>query len=636
VSVADDVHQAGQRVRHADAATLPEAVCAFVGAFVGPAFTVSRSAIEAQDGTRSATFGAVVHRGQARSGVVRADDAAAAVCVVETLDVEKLRAGYAELVHAKQLQKTPVPNGERRSNRTLTILLARRVALPLETLALELEQLHATTPDPAWPDMVAVTDTGTIQYAIQWPGEGLSGDFLPPAEGALANFVPPMYVVLVLRPSSDRTLNRMLAFLVAHLWFFAPDVTLPRWDGMLEGVSKSAVVVTGYQYNHAGALVPVPPEMYNERYIAPPPLRIEDDRGDVLSTVELIPWQDGGVIRMQGKLPLEALLLFFSGQTTKRVGRVKRPGAEISFVLPITPAGFDDMLLRFQQQSNMVVRAPDVDWVIQKAADEGSQSPFMARLLIGILRLRDAVYPDPADRATFDKRYDVATSALFTARAAKEDVQRLWTEHARKVVSGEVARVDGRTVRIDESIERELRQQVETFLNASVRALKQGMQELGTALGVDIAFLFKKQATFDKDVAAMERTDAPLAAYLRETRAAWSETLVQRRNAVEHEGWVLPSPRYRNTIAFVEALEPEIDGGPASAFVSFMFDRLTCFVEEFAAYCLQRLLTPDITITEIARADRVEVMPERFSITLANGGLPRWAITYHTTTFDEI
>ena len=34
----------------------------------------------------------------------------------------------------------------------------------------------------------------------------------------------------------------------------------------------------------------------------------------------------------------------------------------------------------------MVMRASDVNWVIQKAADEGSQSPFMARILIGVLR----------------------------------------------------------------------------------------------------------------------------------------------------------------------------------------------------------------------------------------------------------
>lgn len=634
MGIAEDVHAAGVFVREANGPALDGALAGFIGRFVAPTFSVSRAAIEDSDGLRTVEFAAVVHAGQTHNGVVRADDAAVAIYAVVTLDLASLRDGYLELARSKQLRKTPVPSGERRTNRTLAILLAQRSDLPMETLAVEIERLNATTPDPAWADVVAVLDTGTIQYAIQFPGERLSCDFLPPAEGALNNFVPPMYVVLVLRPSGDRTLNRVLAFLVAHLWIFGPGGALLQWDDILEGVSKTAVVVTGYQYNHAGALVPVPPEMYNERYIAPPPLRIETEAGEVLGTVEYIPWQDGGVVRMQGKLPLEALLVFL-GPMPKRVGPVKRSDAELSFVLPISRGGFHELLRTFQRQSNLVVRVPEVDWVIQKAADEGSQSPFMARILIGVLGLRDAVYGLPSDRTNFDKRYNIATAALFTARSAAQEVQRLWSEHARKVGSGEVARVDGRLVRVDESIEQELRQQVETFLNASVRAVKQGMHDLGRALGVEIGFLFQKQDAFETGVAAFEAVDAPLATYLRTTRAEWSETLVQRRNATEHEGWVLSQPRYRATIDGVEVVEPEIDGRRASEYVTSMLDRVTCFVEEFTTHCLQLLLTRDITVTEIPCAARVEVMPERFSITPAAGGLPHWVIAYHATPFEE-
>jgi hypothetical protein len=203
------------------------------------------------------------------------------------------------------------------------------------------------------------------------------------------------------------------------------------------------------------------------------------------------------------------------------------------------------------------------------------------------------------------------------------------------VASGEVARVDGRIVRVDESIEQELRKQVETFLNASVRVVKQGLHDLGRALGLEIGFLLQKQSAFDAGVAALDATDAPLAAYLRATRAEWSDTLVQRRNAIEHVGWVLSPPQYRRTMNGVEVVEPEIDGRRASEYVASMLDRVTCFVEEFATHCLQRLLTPDITVTEIPREARVEVMPERFSITPAFGGLPRWSIAYHTMSFDE-
>jgi hypothetical protein len=634
MSIADDVRVAGAFVRQADGATLDRAIAGFIGRFVAPAFSVSCAAIEDSDGVRTGTFAAVVHTDELHDGVVRADDAAVAIYAVEKLDIACVRDGYAALVHVKQLRKTRVSSGEVRTNRTLTILLAQQSDLPMETLAEEVERLNAATPDPAWPDVVVVADTGTIQYAIQFPGEGLGGDFLPPAETALQNLVPPMYVVLVLKPAGAWTLNRVLAFLICHLQIFKPDAALQRWDGLVDGVSNTGVVMTGYQYTYAGALVPVRPEMYIGRYIAPPPLEMRAPDGEVLGTVEYIPWQDGGVLRMQGKFPLDALLVFV-GPMPKKVASMKRPDAELSLVLPMSEGGFHALLRTFEERSNLVVREPEVNWVIQKAADEGSESPFMARMMIGVFRLRDAVYKAPDDRTAFDTKYGVATAALFTARSAAQVVEKVWTEHACKVASGEVARLEGRIVRVDESIEQELRKQVETFLNASVRAVKQGMHDLGRTLGVEIGFLFQKQSLFDAGVAALDASDAPLAAYLRATRAAWSETLVQRRNAIEHTGWVLPQPMYRAANGGVIVVEPEIDGRRATEYVASMLDRVTCFGEEFTTHCLQRLLPQDVTVTEIPRAARVEVMPERFSLTLAVGGLAPWTIAYHMTTFEE-
>jgi hypothetical protein len=46
---------------------------------------------------------------------------------------------------------------------------------------------------------------------VQFSGEGLGGDFLPPKEGALPAYTPPLYVVMVMRPTGDYTLNKVLA-----------------------------------------------------------------------------------------------------------------------------------------------------------------------------------------------------------------------------------------------------------------------------------------------------------------------------------------------------------------------------------------------------------------------------------------
>lgn len=394
------------------------------------------------------------------------------------------------------------------------------------------------------------------------------------------------------------------------------------------------MTVCSYQYNLSGELLPVPRQFYNDRYLPPWPLRIEDRKGNLLSTVQFLPWQDGGVILLRGKLPLEGILVFLGADTLKRGGVIKRDGLQISYALPMKEAQFVEMLASFQRQSNMVVRHESPKVVVQKVADEGSQSPFIARLAMGILRLKDVVFPNPADRDAFDKASQfVFTSFLNTRESARELVE-VWLEHLRKVSQGEITRIRETTVQIDENIDKHLRKQLEGFLNSAVRTLKQGMQNVTTALQLNIGFLFQKPAPFGKGLTALAVTDPALAEYLRLARTSWSERLLQSRNAIEHEGWMLPSAKYSLDGASIKVDEPSIAGQPVSDFVATMTDRLACFVEEITAHCLQMRMPRGITITEIPLSERVAEAPERFRVTLANGGLPVWTIACHQTSFE--
>ena len=427
--------------------------------------------------------------------------------------------------------------------------------------------------------------TTDSNYAGQFPGESLSGDYLPPEEGALDSYTPAMYVVIVMRPTGVYTFNKMTAFLIAHLAIFSPGAKLRNWPDILDGAPQTAVTVSGYQYNLEGELQPVPRQFYNDRYFPPPPLRIESQKGELLSTIQFLPWQDGGVLLLKGKLPLEAFTVFLGKEATERGGFVHRPpDLKISHVLPITQANFNQMLNRFQQQSNMVVRRGEEECILQKFADEGSTSPFIARVLMGVMRLRDVVYSGPAERGKFDKPYELVTSSLMNTRTTAKEIAELWEEHARKVASGEIARRQGRAIHIDESIDKELRKEVESFLNSAVRALKQGMQDLGSELQVSIGFLFKQQGAFETGISALQATDPLLGEYLRHTRT-WSERLVESRNAIEHQGWTLPHLKYAHTGTGITATEPEVSGQPVTEFVKFVLDRLCCFVEEFTAHC---------------------------------------------------
>ncbi len=570
MGIARDVHDAGEQVALATEPSLAGVLNGVLGRFLGWPFKATPGWVIDQDGGRTEVFGSVIHTppitpsSSAHEGIP-ADTVGAVIDARYGIDdLDEFRSSYRRVAEAKSLRKSPAPRLDAMPNSTITLglIFALRSALPLEHIAEELDRLNRQTPSRLWPDMVVIASTGVINYVVQFPGEPISGDFLPPAEGAVTNATPPMYVVIVMRPTGAYTFNKMMSFLIAHLSIFSPGAGLPGWTQILEGVSKLAVVITGYQYNLSGDLVPVPRHLYNDRYLPPLPIRIEDEQGNLLSTLQFIPWQDGGVILLRGQLPLAGLLIFLGldREAIQRAMIVTQPDAQISYVLPITRERFNEMLTRIQRQTNMNVRPDQTRLVLQKISDEGTQSPFWARLLLGILRLRDVVYPDASARSSFDDRYEFIVSALLSARTAAHEILRIWEDHCRRVSMGEIGRLKGSTIQIDESIDAALRKEVETFLNGAVRALKEGMQKLALHLQVNIGFLFKKRAPFDKGAAALLKGDRLLAQYLRETRTMWSERLMESRNAIEHKGWTLPRVKYTETRGSINVDEPLISG----------------------------------------------------------------------------
>lgn len=640
-SIAKEVQEAGQEIE-ASTGNLSEALNKALNQSLGWPFKSAQGFGTDTKGQKTDVFGAVIYaksESQYEQELlqVSADNLACVIDVVDNLDIEQLYAAYERIACAKRLKKTVPPNvpGVPYTTVTLGVILARDTSVTMEILAEELDRLNKQHPDNEWANMVVVLSKGIINYAVQFPGESISGDFLPPSERATSDRLPPaLYVVIIIRPLGPFTFNKMIAFILAHLMIFTPGAKLPDWSKILEGSPNEAMTLTGYQYNLSGQLVPVPRHLYNDRYLPPRPFLIEDQKGNLLSTLQFIPWQDGGVVLHTGKLPLEGLLIFLGKEAIKGGSIIKRDKFQISYVLPITLDDFMQMMSRIKRQSNMVVKLDETKIVAQKLANEGTSSPFVARLYLGLLRLRDVIFPDPDSQQAFDELYKSIIENLMNTRSTSAAILGLLNGHFKDLSEGKVGELQGNTIRIKKTIDNNLSKEVDSFLNSSVRTIKHGMQELIKVLGGDIGFLFKKEATFKKKLQEMEQLDPLLAAYLRETRK-WSEPLIFSRNAIEHYGWVLPRIKYKEVSGVIHAEEPEISGRKVSDFVKFMIDRICCFVEEVTAHCLQAQMPEGISITEIPLDERDPEIVERFQLTVTTGGNPIWHLNYHESEFDK-
>jgi hypothetical protein len=399
---------AGSDILAAPESSANRIVNSSLNTFLGPAFTVGSGLIVDKDGTKSVTFPSVVYRQTRESEnesdqTIPSDTVAAVIDVYDQLDIDTFRNAYSRIAAAKKLKKGAVPKvGQERTNVTLGIIFARHSLVPMEVLAQELYRLNLETSFRQWPDMIVVASMGVVNYAVQFPGETLSGDFLPPTEGAFKNGAPAFFVVVVMRPTGNLSFNKMLAFLIAHLSIFSPGLPIKRPD-------------------------------------------------------------------------------------------------------------FDAFLNTIRQRSNLVINTKPGGFVIQKILDEGTTTPFVARCSLGLIRLREYVYPDYARRNAFDKMFEHALSSVSTARTASKDIAKMWAAHSERVRSGKIAQLDGRNIQILESIDREIAAELEKFLNASTRAVKTSMQNIANELGVNIGFLFKKRGAFEGGLSKLRQTDTDLA-----------------------------------------------------------------------------------------------------------------------------
>jgi len=266
--------------------------------------------------------------------------------------------------------------------------------------------------------------------------------------------------------------------------------------------------------------------------------------------------------------------------------------------------------------------------------DEGSETPFVARLWMTPLEARNMVLgSDQVKVAEFDATYQSILNDLTTLRRLGKETTGLWKAHEQRVNSGHIARVKNGMVEVDETIDEQLLHNVETIIKNAAGTVKR-FQFLTRLFGIDTGFLYQKLPNFRVGVEALARTDNALADYMVEARK-WTEPIIKLRDDLEHAPFVAPRVGYAITPqGGVQALEMPVMGMPLSAFIPTLLSRLNRYVEEVLMWCVQRTASP-IVVTEIPLIARNKQKPERFRLGLAGGAQP-WVIIYSDDEFDRI
>ena len=127
--------------------------------------------------------------------------------------------------------------------------------------------------------------------------------------------------------------------MLSHLALYPRRPSIPPFSVLLEGTSSIVHSLGVYQFNTERRLVryEVPPATPSERN---PIIRIRHRASkEELATLTYVPWQDGGVIRKKGKIPLIALLVWFTKGEPPRTMQVE--DTELSMVMKVTRPEFE-------------------------------------------------------------------------------------------------------------------------------------------------------------------------------------------------------------------------------------------------------------------------------------------------------
>src|SRR5574341_410535 len=277
---------------------------------------------------------------------------------------------------------------------------------------------------------------------------------------------------------------------------------------------------------------------------------------------------------------------------------------------------------------------------VKKVSNEGTSSPFIARLFSGILEFRDQLLllgiEDPATldaaRRAFDRKYTPLYDALEATRAAAIKVRDLVGNHVRAVQSGTIIQFRGDQYDILETIDAQLSQSIDHIIDQSIVATKSALQTiLREQLNLDIGFFFQCEPEFRKVVENLRTIgENDLAQYLEDVRHHWRSALQDLRVQHEHRGWSLENLGYALSGPRSVAVRlPMVLGMNVSEFATRTANRVFLFAENMMVYAMQRQCRYPIFVAEIPVQLRDPKNIQRFKLAPRGlDGSPPWIIKY--------
>ncbi|MFZ5376477.1 MAG: hypothetical protein ACOZAN_02280 [Patescibacteria group bacterium] len=247
----------------------------------------------------------------------------------------------------------------------------------------------------------------------------------------------------------------------------------------------------------------------------------------------------------------------------------------------------------------------------------GSNDPFNARLLFGVMHLRDHIVKNEAERLEFDNLYTPVFESLDDCFECKNELVRLIKDHKEKIAKKEIVSFQNNyeILEIKESIDRKMNKLFKDFFIKGEIALK-SLQFLTKKYDLDIGFFFQKDASFKKGIKKLENgnnADQALSKMLVDDRK-WRTLFNEIRSRIEHGGLSLGNIKYSHEKERVWTHIPMINSIEVDEVVQILGNNLFEFVEDLIAHMVAKNLKEPLCIVQIPEKDRDPSLPQKYVV----------------------
>ncbi len=573
-----------------------------------------------------------VYRYAEENQIILSDAIASVVEVKSVLNKKELENGFEKIAQVKRLHKSPITNTDQKATEsrlttagTLGVVFGLSSDLKLSTLAEHCAEFNEQYDTYVRPDIIVVLDVGVINYTANIVGSKQVIDFATTSEEDFP--IPPFYVQLSARDDGVYALNRFFVHLLSHLAHYPRRPSIPPFAVMLEGAAKVAISPVTYQYNTEARLVPFAPTPQ------PPTESLREiklSKGkEELGTLRFIPWQDGGVIRMKGKIPLNAILLMVSKE---RPMTIPSEGYNYSMVLKVTRHEFENWANVIESKSDMKAElvVPPL-FEARHFMNEGTSEPFIARLFLGPLDMQQAVMP-PTTKQQFDEYWSRCIFPALDLRKAMLAIKNLVEGHRKALAKKSIIRKKGKQIHLMERIDNALRSQVAQLLEMASHVID-NLPGLIKFLGLEMSFYSAKETRFLRGLEKARVEGPELADYIQ----SWRPKILaieEQFQRLRYSGWHLPNIQYVEEDETFVMKELKIEDSPVVEYAERVFNDIALPLEELFMYAMQGQCKGNLMIDEIPLALRDPQIPQRFKMNMRSMGAA-WELKWSGKGFYE-